>query len=70
MINPNIKALKTSDNFKWDMQTGYQKSLQVFNFSGESNEEFKKNVKELIDVLKDIKDEIDILSEEASKLVV
>lgn len=69
MISPNIKALKVSDNFKWDMQTCYQKSVQLFNFSGEANEEYKKNARELISVLKDIKEEIDILSEEAEKLI-
>lgn len=69
MVIPNIQALKTADNLKWDFQAGYQKALQVFNYSGEITEEYKTFVKEFLDSVNAIKADADFLLQEAGKFV-
>lgn len=69
MISPNIQALKTADNLKWDFQAGYQKALQVFNYSGEITEEYKAAATEFLNQMNAIKADADFLLQEAGKFV-
>lgn len=69
MIISNIEALKKADNLKWDFQAGYQKALQIFNYSGDMNEEYKKIVKEVVDQMKEIVESAEFLKKEAEKLI-
>lgn len=68
MVSPNIQALKTADNLKWDFQAGYQKALQVFNYSGEITEEYQAVVKELLGHIDTIKEDADFLLQEATRI--
>lgn len=74
MISPNLEALKTTDILKWDFQSfftpdgGYQKSMNIFNYSGEITEEHKEKCKNLMSLLNDIKTNIDFLYDEAQKI--
>jgi uncharacterized FlaG/YvyC family protein len=67
MIIPNIQALKVADNLKWDFQLGYQKALQIFNYSGEVTPEYQMAVKELEEQMKAIKANADFLIEKTKK---
>lgn len=69
MMSPNIQALKTADNLKWDFQAGYQKALQVFNYSGEITEEYKAAATEFLNQMNAIKADADFLLQEAGKFV-
>lgn len=69
MVSPNIQALKTADNLKWDFQAGYQKALQIFNYSGEITEEYKAAATEFLNQMNAIKADADFLLQEAGKFV-
>ena len=62
MVSPNIQALKTADNLKWDFQAGYQKALQVFNYSGEATEEYKKACDDFLAQMNTIKADTEFLA--------
>ena len=75
MMSPNLEALKTADNLKWDFQAfftqngGYQKAMNIFNYSGELTEEHKENCKSFMTQLNEMKTSIDFLYDEATKIV-
>jgi hypothetical protein len=65
MVKQNVKALKTADNLKWDFNTGYQKSVQVFNYNGEMTDELRQACQDIIDSMGSIKEEADVLLQAA-----
>jgi len=75
MVSPNIEALKKTDNCKWDLQKFFAKdgalqtAMNVFNYSGEPTEEYKENSQRLITQLTEIKVSLDLLCDEATKIV-
>lgn len=50
----NVEMLKTTDSIKWDWQVCYQQAMQVFNYSGEENDDYKKVCKTLEERLNQI----------------
>ena len=63
MITPNVEMLKINDNLKWDWQACYQETMQVFNYSGEENNDYKNSCNKLRERLNQIQQHVITLAQ-------